>query len=336
MPPIMADSTPAAEPQTGFKKYWHWLRVFVAVSVIVGAGWLLYKQLKNVGAETILDGIRHVPVWKIVLAIGLTALNYLILVGYDWAATRYVQHPLKLGRIAFASFICYAMSHNFGWIIGGPASRYRLYSAAGLTTLEIVKLVTILAVAYWIGFFALSGLVFVVWPPDLPTELRIDPDVFQLPELSARPLGMVFILAVCLYLAATALRRAPFKLFGHEFSLPPFRLSLFMVMIAMLDIAVASSVLYALLPPEMNVSMPMAMSVYLMAMVVVITLHIPGGVGVFEAVVIALLAPGNSPHLGELAGVLIVYRAVYYLLPLLTASLALVGHEIWTLRKKPV
>jgi uncharacterized membrane protein YbhN (UPF0104 family) len=285
--------------------------------------------------KTILDGIRHVPAWKIWAAIGLTALNYVILVGYDWAATRYVDHPLKLGRIAFASFICYAMSHNFGWIIGGPASRYRLYSAAKLTTIEIVKLVTILAVAYWMGFFALSGLVFVVWPPDLPTELRIDQDVFALPEMSARPLGFVFIAVVALYLAATAFWRAPITLRGRQFRLPPFKISFFLVVVAMLDITVASTVLYALLPPEMNVSLPMAMSVYLMAMVVVITLHIPGGVGVFEAVVLALLAPGNSPFLGELAGVLIVYRAVYYLLPLLTASIALAGHEIWMLRKKP-
>ncbi len=331
----MTESLPAAEPETGFKKYWHWLRVFVAVSVIVGAGWLLYSQLKNVGMEKILDGVRHVPIWKIWVAVGLTVLNYLILVGYDWAATRYVEHPLKLGRIAFASFICSAMSHNFGWIIGGPASRYRLYSAAKLTTIEIVKLVTILAVAYWMGFFALSGLVFVVWPPDLPTQLQIDREVFSLPELSARPLGFVFLGVVGLYLAATAVWRRPISLFGRRFKLPPFKISFFLVVVAMLDITVASTVLYALLPPEMNVSFPMAMSVYLMAMVVVITLHIPGGVGVFEAVVIGLLAPGNSPFLGELAGVLIVYRAVYYLLPLLTASIALAGHEIWMLRQKP-
>lgn len=330
----MAASAPAAEPEKGFNNYWHWVRVLIAVTVIAGAAWLLYAQLKHVGTEKILDGVRSVPAWKIWTAVGLTALNYLILVGYDWAATRYVEHPLSLRRIAFASFICYAMSHNFGWIIGGPASRYRLYSAAKLTTLEIVKLVTILAVAYWMGFFALTGVVFVAFPPDLPTELRIDERTFALPVLSARPLGIVFVTVVCSYLAATAFVKKV-ELRGKELKLPSFRLSLFLVAVAMLDIMIASTVLYALLPPEMSISLPMATSVYLMGMVVVITLHIPGGVGVFEAVVLALLAPADPAQLGELAGVLIVYRAVYYLLPLLIASLALVAHEVWILRQKP-
>lgn len=331
----MGETITPAGHEGGLKKYWHWVRVLIALAVIAGAIWLLFHQLKNVPPAEILDGARHIPAWRIAMAIGLTFLNYLILVGYDWAATRYVQHPLKLSRIAFASFICYAMSHNFGWIIGGPASRYRLYSAAGLTMIEIVKLVAILAVAYWTGFFGLAGVVFVIWPPDLPSHLKVQDELIKLPEVSARPLGAVFILGVCLYLLATALWRTPIKWRSQEIRLPPFRISSFLVGTAMLDIAVASSVLYAVLPPEMNVSLPMAMSVYLMAMVVVITLHIPGGVGVFETVVIAILAPGNSPYVGTLFGVLVVYRAIYYMLPLICASIGLAGHEIWMLRQKP-
>lgn len=326
----MGENTQAAKGR--HIDYWHWVRVLIALAVISGAIWLLYHQLKDVGLEKILAGMRHVSTGRILLAIFLTVLNYLILVGYDWAAIRYVQHPLRFGRIAFASFICYAMSHNFGWIIGGPASRYRLYSAAGLSLIEIAKLVAILAVAYWTGFFALSGLVFLIWPPDLPTKLMINGELINLPAVSARPLGAVFVAGVLLYLAATAWWKTPIQFRGHKFQLPPFRLSLFMVTTAMFDIAVAASVLYAVLPPEMHVSYPMCVSAYLMAMVVVITLHIPGGVGVFEAVVIAILAPGDSEFRGELAGVLIVYRAIYYLMPLISALIALAGHEIWLLR----
>jgi uncharacterized membrane protein YbhN (UPF0104 family) len=311
--------------------YWHWARMLIAVLVIGGACWLLYNQLKDVSPAQILAGIRGISPWNVLLAIGLTFLNYAILVGYDWAGTRYVQHPLKFGRIVLASFICYALSHNFGWFLGGPPSRYRLYSAAGLNLLEIAKLVAILWVAYWTGFFALAGLVFIIWPPSLPPYVLINNKHVDLPELSARPLGIVFIVGVCLYLAATALWRTPVKWRGQQFNLPPFSLSVFMVTIAMLDIGVGSSVLYVLLPPEMNVSLPAAMSVYLMGMVVVITLHIPGGVGVFEAVVIAMLAPGDSSFRDELVGSLIVYRAVYYLLPLISAFAALGGHEFWLL-----
>ena len=330
----MSDELPSENAHRGKIDYWHWVRVLIAVLVIAGACWLLYNQLKDVSPAKVLEGIQQMAGWKILVAIGLTFLNYAILVGYDWAGTRYVQHPLKWGRIVLASFICYALSHNFGWFLGGPPSRYRLYSAAGLNLLEIAKLVAILWVAYWTGFFALAGLVFIIWPPSLPEHLLINDRLVPMPELSARPLGIVFVVGVCLYLGATALWRTPIKWRGQQFNLPPFSLSLFMVTIAMLDIAVGSSVLYVLLPPEMNVSLPAAMSVYLMGMVVVITLHIPGGVGVFEAVVIAMLAPGDSPFRDELVGVLIVYRAVYYLLPLVSAFAALGGHEFWLLGQK--
>lgn len=325
------------ERESGLKRLWHLLQFALAVVVVCGAVWLLYHQFKDVKPREVLDGLIKIGPWRTLAAVGLTLLNYVILVGYDWSGTRYVQHPLKLWRIALASFICYALSHNLGWFLGGPPSRYRMYTAAGLTTMEIVKLVAILWVAYWTGFFALAGVVFVIWPLALPPHIQIQDELVKLPELSARPLGIVFIVGVCLYLLATAVWKVPLKVRGQPLSLPPFRLSLFMVTTAMLDIAVGSLVLYMLLPPEMHVSIPTAMSVYFLAMVVVITVHMPGGTGVFELVVTAILAPEKG-QLGDLAAALIVYRAVYYWLPLSIACLGLAAHEVWVRkgRQRPI
>src|SRR5262249_32099950 len=146
---------PPVERESGLKKLWHLLQIALAVVVVCVAVWFLYHQFKHVKPSEVLDGIGRIGPWKLLLAVFLTLLNYLILVGYDWSGTRYVQHPLKLWRIALASYICYALSHNLGWFLGGPPSRYRMYTAAGLSTMEIVKLVAILWVAYWTGFFAL-------------------------------------------------------------------------------------------------------------------------------------------------------------------------------------
>lgn len=325
---------PDGNPESGLKRLWHLLQIGLAIVAVIGAAWLLYHQFKQVQPQEILEGLVKIGPWKTLLAIGLTFLNYLILVGYDWSGTRYVQHPLKLWRIALASFICYALSHNLGWFLGGPPSRYRMYTAAGLSTMEIVKLVAILWVAYWTGFFALAGVVFVIWPLALPPHLNIQDELVKLPELNARPLGVVFIVGVCLYLLATAVWKVPLKVRGQTLGLPPFRLSLFMVTTAMLDIAVGSTVLYVLLPPEMHVSLPTAMSVYLLAMVVVITVHMPGGTGVFEAVVTAILAP-RQDQLGDLAAALLVYRAVYYWMPLLIAVVGLAVHEVWVRKGRP-
>jgi uncharacterized membrane protein YbhN (UPF0104 family) len=316
------------------KKFWHWVRVLIAVAMIGAAMWLLYHQVEKAGPKNIIQGMLDIPPGHLLLAVALTVLNYVILVGYDWAAVRYVQHPLKFSRIAFASFICYAFSHNFGWIIGGPASRYRLYSAAGLSTIEVAKLVAMLAVAYWTGFFALAGLVFVIWPPELPPELTINDHVYKLNWMAwgPRPLGALFILGVTAYLAATAFWKKPIRWRGHEFSLPPLSLSLFQVTTAMLDIAVAGSVMYVLLPKEMHTSFSTSLSAYMMAMLVVITIHIPGGIGVLELVVMAILDTGDEALNQKLFGTLLVYRAIYYWLPLAGAAIAFAFHEVRLLR----
>ena len=73
-----------------------------------------------------------IPTWHIVAASLLTLLNYIILVGYDWFAVRWVgEKDLPLRKIALASFTGYAYSYNFGATLFGTSIRYRLYSAWG-------------------------------------------------------------------------------------------------------------------------------------------------------------------------------------------------------------
>ena len=54
--------------------------------------------------------------------------------------------------------------------------------------------------------------------------------------------------------------------------------------------------------------------------------HVPGGVGVFEGLMVLLLKPYLTS--GQLLPALVVYRAVYYLLPLAVALVGLVADEV--------
>ncbi|MEO8495253.1 MAG: bifunctional lysylphosphatidylglycerol flippase/synthetase MprF [Planctomycetota bacterium] len=286
--------------------------------IFFGALWLLHNELRHYHWHDILSALANIPTRWFWLAIGLTLLNYIILVGYDWLAIRYIRHPMKLGRIALASFLGYAVGNNFGTLLGGSTIRYRLYTSWGLSAIEIVKLVFILSATFWIGLFALSSIVFLVDPLTIPSRLH-------LPVTTTRPLGVVLGALAMAYLVLCAVRRAPLKIWKWEFPLPPFTLSVMQYGVATLDLMVAAGVLYVLLPASVDVSYFHLLAIYLLAIVTALLTQVPGGLGVLELVTLVLLNPAN-PH--EVVGALLAYRMIYYLFPLMIGLLVLGGNEI--------
>ena len=154
-----------------------------------------------------------IPSSRIAIAVGLTIINYLVLILYDILAIRAIHHPLDLKKIAFASFTGWVTSNNFGALLGGTSVRYRLYSTWGLTTADIVKLVLMVGVAFWIGLFALAGIVFLIEPVKIPAHIN-------LPLADIRIMGGVLLAIAAGYLLAAAIRRKPITYRGVQFELP--------------------------------------------------------------------------------------------------------------------
>jgi len=132
------------------------------------------------------------------------------------------------------------------------------------------------------------------------------------------------------YLLLTLLRKRPFKVRDWTFPLPPIKIFSLQVSIAFLDWALAGSILYVLLPPSSGLTYFGFLGIYLLAQVAGLVSQVPGGLGVFETVVILLL----SPHLpaSEVLGSLLAYRGMYYILPLLSSAVLLGVQEV--LQKK--
>ncbi len=318
----MNDSQPRAE---GMSKTLQALAgpMFILL-MFLGALWLLHNELRHYHLRDFLDALAKIPTRWCWLAIGLTVLNYIILVGYDWLAIRYIRHPMKLGRIALASFLGYAVGNNFGTLLGGSAIRYRLYTSWGLSAIEIVKLVFILSATFWIGLFALSSVVFLVDPLTIPSRLH-------LPVATTRPVGVVLGVVALAYLVLCTVRRRPLKIWKWEFPLPPFTLSVMQYAVAALDLMVAAAVLYVLLPTSVDVSFLHLLAIYLLAIVAALMTQVPGGLGVLELVVLVLLNP-SQPH--EVVGALLAYRLIYYLIPLAMGLLLLGGSEVAAQRQR--
>ena len=288
------------------------------------AAWLLHKELRAYHIRDILqafDAIAGAYLWA---AAGLTVLSYAVMTGYDLLAMRYIQHPLAYSKIGMASFIGYAFSNNIGMsMIAGASVRYRLYSAWGLSALQITQVVAFCTLTLWLGFFTLGGAVFLIEPPTIPAAIH-------LPLASLRALGMVMLAVVLTYLIVTAAKKTAIKIRQWEFHLPSAGLFVSQLIIAALDWMLASLVLFVLLAPGTAMSYPGFLAVYLLAQLAGLVSQVPGGLGVFETVIVLMLSarlPAN-----QIFGALLGYRALYYWLPLITAALLLGLQEI--LRKR--
>lgn len=133
------------------------------------------------------------------------------------------------------------------------------------------------------------------------------------------------LLAVAALLAFVAWRRHPLHVWRWSLDLPSGPLVLGQLCLSVAEVAFAGSVLYVLLP-GMDVTWLPFITLYCLAIVAGVISHVPGGFGVFESVMLFLLAD-RMPAESITAG-LVAYRAIYNLLPLLVAAGLLAGDEL--------
>ena len=106
----------------------------------------------------------------------------------------------------------------------------------------------------------------------------------------------------------------------------PAKLSLFQTAIAALDWAIAASVLYVLLLANAPLSYPSFFGIYILGQLAGVISNVPGGLGVFETVL--LLSLSGQIASPELFGALLAYRGIYYFLPLIVAIVLLGIYEV--------
>ncbi len=302
------------------------LTPFLSLAFFGLALWLLHGELANFHYHDVIHYFRRLPGRSIALAVGFTFAGYLALTGYDTLAVRYVGRKVAYRKIALASFTGYAFSNTLGMpLFTGTPLRARLYSGWGMTALDIARLVIFSYATFWLGFLSLSGVAFLLEPIAVPELLR-------LPMASARPIGALFLGIVAAYLILTLVRRRPVVIKGMELALPRPRMALAQIGIASLDWSLAGAVMYALLPPGWHITFFHFLGVFLFAQIAGLLSHVPGGLGVFETMMVLLLPP-KLPR-PELLASMVAYRAVYYFMPLMLAAVSLGVYEVMRRREQ--
>ncbi|WP_436411534.1 lysylphosphatidylglycerol synthase domain-containing protein [Variovorax ginsengisoli] len=302
---------PAAGGWPLVKRIGAWL-FFAAVLALV------VRQARTIDWNEVLDALRAIPRPALLAAAVLAACSHLLYSTFDLLGRRMTGHRLGTRIVMRVTFISYAFNLNLGALVGGVAFRYRLYSRLGLDSLTITRVLGFSMLTNWLGYLVLAGTVFCFFPMVLPPDWKMDGQ-------GLRILGALLLAGGAAYLSLCAIaRQHTWRLRGHELDTPSLRMALLQLAMSMLNWSLIGGMIWLLL--QRQIPYHEVLAVALVAAVAGVITHVPGGLGVLEAVFLALL--GHRAPQGTLLGALLAYRAIYYLLPLILAALTYVATEL--------
>jgi phosphatidylglycerol lysyltransferase len=295
-----------------------WLHALLGAALFGVALWVLRRELYAVSYRQLTGAITAIPPSRLVWGLVLTALNYIVLTGYDQLAFVYIDRKIERGRILLAAFLAYAVANSVGFaLLSGASVRYRFYSRWGLRAVELSRLVFFYSATFWLGLLVLGGASLLLSP--LPGIEGL------MGRAAARGLGALLILIAAVYVIAAVRRLGPLRLWSFELPLPPKHLVIAQFVLSTVDWSLAAGVLYVLLPAG-QVSFPTLLGTFLAAQILGLVSQVPGGLGVFESTMLVLLRPFLPP--GALLPSLVVFRVIYYLVPLAVAVATLTVDEV--------
>lgn len=277
---------------------------------------VVWRAIGEEGPAHVVAQLDRIPPWRLVLAGLCSAGGYLALTGFDHLGLAWAGRRLAYRHVAWVSFVSLSLGHNIG--LGGLGSgtlRYRLYSTWGVGLSEVACVVLFSGLTVLIGLVTLAG-VALPWVPD----------ALGLSRASGIAVGVVCLAAVAAYLVAGRLGGGRLLSRRLGIVLPDARVGVMQVGLGAANYLLEAAVLHQVLAAFADPGYLTVVAVYVVAILAGLVSQAPGGLGVIEAVVLALL-PG-----GDVVPALIAYRALYYWIPGLAGGALLAAFE-WRRRR---
>jgi len=284
------------------------------------ASFILYRLLRDADFAKVVSALKAQSPERIALAGVLVIAGYITLTFYDLFAL----HALGWKKVpysvaALASFASSTIGHSLGAaVLTGGLVRLRIYSVWGLTVVDVAKIAFVTGMTFWLGnAFMLGGAA--AFAPQAAAA------VDHLPLWANRAIGLAGLAAIAAYLLWLAPRPRTVGRADWHIVLPNLRFTLLQIGIGALDLTIITTAMYVLLPSQPPVNFVMVMVPFLTATFLGTVSHTPGGLGVIEATM--LLGLTQYPR-EELLASLLTFRAVYFVLPLILATLSLGLREL--------
>jgi glycosyltransferase 2 family protein len=289
---------------------WPLLRKLALIGFVLLVIALLVDQARDVEWEKVLEAVQA-NTWPVLLrATGVAVLSYLIYSCFDLLAIPYLGHRIPPIRVMAVGVVAYAFNLNMGSLVGSVGFRFRLYLRLGLEAAEITRIVGLSLTTNWLGYLWVAGGLF-AWGV-LPI-----PDSWRIGAGALRVIGAAMVVAAAVYVGVCAWSPRRFwSVRGHDIHLPSGKIALAQSVLGGACWMSIGAVVWVLM--RHDVPYLIVLGVLLLSGIAGAVTHIPGGLGVMEAVFVGMLA-GQVPHY-EILGTLLTYRAVYYLGPFAVAA----------------
>jgi len=297
------------------------LNSFLILGLLLAA-YLLYKVFSRYTFDEVLRSIDAISASGVGSAIAFCCLSYLCLTGVDWMALRYVGRPLGYRKAAIASFTALSIGHNLGVAaLSSGAVRYRFYTRWGLSAEQVAKVILFCGMTVMLGLASLGGILCLINPVGVSKLLGVNVD---------EPfwIGLVVLSLPMAYLILSATMRSPLQIWKWRFAMPDPRIAVGQLVIGTSNFTCVAACLHQLLASGSQVSFIQSATAFVLANVAVLAAHVPGGLGVLEVTVRAVL-PGTAS-----IGALVAFRVIYFLLPLVLGLSVLAVSEIAFNREK--
>lgn len=291
------------------------LKKVVALALLALAVGLIYFRLRNLDVGELKDALRNIPGNKMLLALLLIAVDYLLLSGFDLMSLRYIGKDLPFRKVFCSSYISYTFNFNFGsWIAGFPF-RYRVYSLWGLSATDITKILAVSIASNWIGYLAVAGFAFIFGQHTLLAS--------WISTYGLKAIGVACLIAVVVYLVL-CVRKLSFRIRQWSLEIPSWKFATLQILLGGCHWIVTSMILYVLWTGEAEFSQ--ILITYLAAAIAGVIAHIPAGLGVTEAVFLTAFSGQVTDAL--VVATILVFRLLYHVVPLIFAFGIYIGIEL--------
>ncbi|KAB2717372.1 bifunctional lysylphosphatidylglycerol flippase/synthetase MprF [Brucella intermedia] len=320
-PPMPSETS--ARHHGWFTRYQHFLFPIAGIAIALLAIYVLENLLQHTSRTETLAALHNISWATLALAVLFTALSYAAVALYDVVAVDTIapnQIPRRLAAVAGAAG--YAISNALGFsLLTGGALRYRIYAAEGVSLADIGKIVGTSWFAIWFALIIMVGAALLIDPGDVPWLSAIDSRI----DIVA---GIAILGGIGWLIYWLSHGQRSFTIGSFSLRLPNSKGALLQIFAGLVDVGAAAATLYVLMPADAVPSFAVFSLVYVIAIVLGIASHAPGGLGAFEATIIAGLGLGGKP---DAIAALLAYRLIYTIMPLVVAT---AGILIWEIMRR--
>ncbi|WP_343597702.1 bifunctional lysylphosphatidylglycerol flippase/synthetase MprF [Acinetobacter sp.] len=298
-------------------KFFKKIIVLLPVVLFGIAVFIIHRQLEHHALPHFIHLWNSVP-WSVTAcAMLLTLLSYFLLSFYDLLALRSLGYKeISYPNILLTSFISFAISNNTGhaWAAGGSV-RYRFYSENGVQGWDIAKISLFLSVTFFIGVVSLGLIAISLAPSSILNMIQHMAWFYLLIVLCS-----AFLIA---YWGMVIFRKKPFQIKGISIAVPSVKVAILQTLLACADLLLAALVLWVFVQDLPAMTFEIFLIIFILSQFLGLISQVPGGIGVFEGTFLGLSGLFVASNRSEIAIALILYRSIYYFLPLLLAGLVL-------------